>query len=297
MTRYQTLRLCTSVLLVAAGAWVSAQVQLPGAPLTQAGDSINPYFDGWFDNADGSHTFLIGYFNRNTEDAVDIPVGPNNFFEPGPQDRGQPTHFLPGRQYGVFAIVVPKDTPPTDKIYWNLTVNGATYRNPYYMHRDYNISPFKSAEEAATGGFNVPPMLKFEAEGTSFQGPMGRLENALVRTATVGTPMPLDIWADDDGLYASGTSSERHGGPPPVNLDVTKYRGSGTITVAHERPKLEVLKGGEPGKPFSGKASTTVTFSEPGDYILHVTAGDYSGKGGGGAGCCWTTALVKVTVK
>ena len=290
-------RLFTSCLLVAAGAWVSAQVQLPGAPLTQAGDSINPYFDGWFDNADGSHVYLIGYFNRNTKDAVDIPVGSNNHFEPGPADRGQPTHFLPGRQYGVFAVVVPKDTPVTDKIYWNLTTNGATFRNPYHTHPDYNISPFKSAEEAATGGYNEPPVLKFGGEGPTFHGPLGSVATALMRTAAVGTPMPLDMWADDDGLYASGTSNERKGGPPPVNLEVTKFRGPGMVTVANARPKLEALKGGEPGKPYSGKTSTTVTFSEAGDYMLQVTAGDYSGKGGGGAGCCWTTAIIKVAVQ
>jgi hypothetical protein len=48
--------------------------------------------------------------------------------------------------------------------------------------------------------------------------------------------------------------------------------------------------------PFSGKATTTVTFSEPGAYVLHATANDYSGEGGSGEVCCWTTALVNVTV-
>jgi hypothetical protein len=40
-----------------------------------------------------------------------------------------------------------------------------------------------------------------------------------------------------------------------------------------------------------------VTFSEPGDYMLHLTANDFSGEGGGGFQCCWTTALVKVSVQ
>jgi hypothetical protein len=31
--------------------------------------------------------------------------------------------------------------------------------------------------------------------------------------------------------------------------------------------------------------------------VLHVTGNDYSGDGGGGFGCCWTTSLVKVAVK
>ena len=47
---------------------------------------------------------------------------------------------------------------------------------------------------------------------------------------------------------------------------------------------------------FSGKATTNVTFAEVGDYVLHVTVNDYSGDGGGGFQCCWTTGLVKVSV-
>jgi hypothetical protein len=57
-----------------------------------------------------------------------------------------------------------------------------------------------------------------------------------------------------------------------------------------------MLKGGKAMEPYSGKASTTVTFSQPGDYMLHLTANDLSGNGGGGSGCCWTTAIVKVAV-
>jgi hypothetical protein len=296
MNRHHLARLGLSLFLAAGAAWVvSAQVQLPGAPLVKAGASINPYFDGWFDNADGSHSFVIGYFNRNTREAVDIPIGPNNYFEPGDQDRGQPTHFLPGRQYGVFTVTVPKDFPATDKIVWNLTVNGQSFRNPYYMHVNYNISPFKSSEESPNGGYNAPPVLKFDQQGKTFQGPTG-VPAALSRTATVGKPMPIDIWADDDGLYSSGSNAERSGGPPPVNLQISKYRGPGEIVIAKDNPKFDVLKGGKPGEPFSGKAATTVTFSEPGDYMLHVTAGDYSGKGGGGSGCCWTTTIIKVSV-
>ena len=37
--------------------------------------------------------------------------------------------------------------------------------------------------------------------------------------------------------------------------------------------------------------------AEPGDYVLHLLASDYSGEGGNGEVCCWTNAYVKVTVK
>ena len=49
-------------------------------------------------------------------------------------------------------------------------------------------------------------------------------------------------------------------------------------------------------EPYAGKSATTVTFSEPGEYLLHVTANDYSGNGGGGSVCCWTNAMIKVAV-
>jgi hypothetical protein len=43
--------------------------------------------------------------------------------------------------------------------------------------------------------------------------------------------------------------------------------------------------------------TTTVTFSEPGEYVVLVTANDYSGEGGSGFQCCWTTGQVKVSVR
>jgi hypothetical protein len=60
--------------------------------------------------------------------------------------------------------------------------------------------------------------------------------------------------------------------------------------------KLTPLKGGKPGDAYVAKASTTLTFSAPGIYFVHVTVNDLSGPGGGSTGCCWTTGMVKITV-
>jgi esterase len=48
---------------------------------------------------------------------------------------------------------------------------------------------------------------------------------------------------------------------------------------------------------FSGPATTSATFSEPGEYVLHVVANDRSGDGGRGFQCCWTNGEVKVSVR
>jgi hypothetical protein len=289
------LRMCAPMAL-AAGIAVSAQVQLPSAPPKQFGSTVSPAFEGWFFYPDGSQGLLIGYYSRNTEQEIDIPIGPNNHFEPGNPDMGQPTHFLTRRRFGMFVVNVPKGFAKTEKISWSLTVNGVTTKVPFYLHTDYNVSPFKSTEDSPNGAFNTPVSLRFDERGPVFKGPTATLATAASRTATVGTPMPLNLWADDDALYSNGGNGPMTNPQPPVNVTISKYRGPAPVKIAEARPKFETQKGGKPMEPYGGRSSTTVTFSQPGDYLLHVTANDYSGNGGGGSGCCWTTAIVKVSV-
>ena len=92
----------------------------------------------------------------------------------------------------------------------------------------------------------------------------------------------------------SGTNAPMSTPRPPVTIRFSQYRGPGKITFDKPRPAVEKIAG---AAPFNGRASTTAKFSEAGDYVIHVTANDYSGDGGGGFGCCWTTGLVKVSVK
>lgn len=297
MTPKTILRLCAPFTLLAAGAVGSAQVLLPSVPPKQFGGSVTPAFEGWYDNPDGTHTFLLGYFSRNTEREIDIPIGPNNHFEPGNADMGQPTHFLTGRRYGMFVVTMPKELTKQQKLTWVLTANGVTTAVPFYMSPDYNVTPDKSSEASPGGGYNVPPTLRFSETGTSFTGPLATPAQAISRTALVGERMELKVLADDDALYSSGTNAPMRNPPPPVSVTLSKYRGPGAATFGEVHPKFEALKGGRPDEPYAGKASTTVMFSQPGDYMLHVTANDYSGNGGGGSVCCWTTAIVKVAVK
>ena len=71
--------------------------------------NVQPVFEGWERNPDGSFNMVFGYLNRNYEEQPVIPVGANNFLEPGEADRGQPTHFYPRRQQFVFKVRVPAD--------------------------------------------------------------------------------------------------------------------------------------------------------------------------------------------
>jgi hypothetical protein len=182
------------------------------------------------------------------------------------------------------------DFKPTDKYTWTIVANGQSTSIPLRLNPDYVMSPFS---EIAVG--NTPPVIKFDPDGKTFQGPLASLATAPAMSASVSAPLPLHVWASDDMKFTSGTNAPPSGSRAAVSVRWTKYRGPGAVTFDKARPELQKLPGG--AAPFNGKADATAKFSEPGDYVLHVTGNDYSGDGGGGFGCCWTTSLVKVEVK
>jgi hypothetical protein len=278
------LRALISLFPLATLAWGQA---LPLEPFHESGVSVTGAFEGWFKNPDGSFSLLLGYYNRNTRQDLDIPIGPDNRIEPGGPDRGQPTHFVNGRGWGMFTVKVPSDFGD-NKITWTLVANGLNTVIPASLKPDYEISPF---EEAAVG--NTPPVVSFDEHGPTVQGPRGLM---VERSVKFGNPLVLTAWVSDDAKLTTSSGARPKNLGPPVTLRWSKYRGPGTVTFAPERPDVEKLDRKDVPAAFSGKATTSVTFSEPGDYMLHITANDYSGEGGGGFQCCWTTALVKVSV-
>ena len=299
-------------------------------PLGAAGEAVYPAFEGWGPLKDGSSVFLIGYFNRNKEQSVDVPVGPDNRIEPGGPDYGQPTHFHTGRQHGVFAIPIPKDFG-TKRLTWTLTVNGHTSTVSFWANPQYWIDFYKNL---ANG--NEPPRIKFSSTGTELIGPpRDRFVQELA--GTVGQPVPLTLWAADQpptivfestppaGAAAAGREppARPHGSEPlpaiiggrvftggltppaggaaaaarerrgDVRVLWKKYRGPGDVTIAEET--IALTNDGD-AKKFV-EARTTATFSKPGVYWLRAQINDSSGDGGGGDQCCWTTAHVVVNVK
>ena len=43
--------------------------------LATHGLAVTPFFEGWYPNANGTYTVSFGYFNRNREEVVHVPVG------------------------------------------------------------------------------------------------------------------------------------------------------------------------------------------------------------------------------
>jgi hypothetical protein len=259
--------------------------QLPFEPPHEFGQSITGAFEGWFPNSDGSFSILIGYYNRNLKQDLDIPIGSNNRIEPGGPDQGQPTHFLPGRQWGVFTIRVPKDFGEK-KLTWTLSANGKTTVIPLSLNSLWEVEPFREASG------NAPPFIGFAESGPWVQGPAGQSKSV---TTILPEPVDLSIWVADDATSPLAGARPR---TPPVTVSWNKLRGPGTVTFANGRPAVEKADfAGPPSAKFTGKAHTTATFSEPGEYILRVVANDWSGDGGRGFQCCWSNAQVRVSVK
>ena len=263
-----------------------ALAQLPQEPAHEAGAGVTGSFEGWFRNPDGTYTLLLGYYNRNRKEEVDIPIGPQNQIEPGGPDHGQPTHFITGRDWGVFTINVPADFGQK-KLTWTLSVNGQITSIPASLKKDWEVSPLV---EAAVG--NTPPILSFEEKGPSTQGPIAVKAE---RTAKVGVPLSITTWVSDDAKFTSGSGARPKNLQGPVTIRWSVFRGVAPVKFSAERPAVEKLE--RPGVGFAGKATASVTFSTPGDYILRVVANDYSGDGGGGFQCCWTNGQVKVSVQ
>lgn len=258
--------------LLAAGA--AAEGQLPGGSITRdTGQSVAPVYEGWYETADGAIEVSFGYMNRNWREAVDIPVGPANRISPGPADQGQPTHFVPRRQIGIFTVRAPADL--ATELTWTLTSQGETFVIPANLDPVYEIEPLREKARRYPG--NTPPSVRFQPDGEAGVGPPG---THAARTAVVGQPLALDVWVTDDGL-GSAFGDQR------LPLTWIKYRGAGPVTIADAEPQVE-----------NDKAGTTATFHEPGDYTLHLRASDGSNPPGAPPfQCCWTNGYVHVTVR
>jgi hypothetical protein len=327
-------RLAAATLMVAAVFVITTNAQqrpnIPSGvllePLGTTGEAVYPAFEGFGPLKDGALTLLVGYFNRNKE-MVDVPIGPDNRIEPGGPDFGQPTHFLSGRQWGMFAISVPKDFG-NKKLTWTLTANGNTTSVSFWTNPQYWIDFYKN-----TANGNEPPRIKFSPTGPELIGPP-REKFVQTLTAVVGTPLELTAWAADqpptivfEAEGGAAAAGGRAAAKPPANEPLPaiiggrvisgapagpggggaaaaarrgdiqilwrKYRGPGDVKIANETINLE---NGHDAKKFV-EAKTTATFSASGTYWLRAQVNDNSGNGGGGDQCCWTSAHIVVNVK
>lgn len=225
------------------------------------GQNVVPVFEGWVANPDGTFSLLFGYFNRNWEENVFIPVGPDNRIEPGGPDRGQPTAFVPRRDRNKFEVVVPKDFG-NKEVVWTLTSRGRTERafgalvpQEVLTRRMVLASVGRDFVDDDTGdelSTNVPPTVTIDAVGPV------TLPNRATLAASV----------TDDG-YASAGYVFGRGSRRGARVSWSTYRGPAMVAFEPATSNLPNPKG--------GNVTTIATFAAPGSYRLRATATDIGG--------------------
>ena len=250
----------------------------------RSGQTVTPAYEGWYENEDGSIALSFGYYNRNTEEVLDIPVGPANRIigaPDGADDQGQPTHFDIERHWGVFTVNVPADFD--GEIAWHLENQGKVFHVPANRHVDYIIDAI-----VGDANDNFPPQIKFEEDGPVGMGPGGITAGPM--QARVGEPLSVQAWASDDGKV-SGIASmfvAQSGATPPVDVTWFKHQGPGEVSFSEPTAKIPAA---------GGSMTTEVTFSAPGEYMLRARVTDLGGpEMAGHSQCCWTNSFVRVSV-
>jgi hypothetical protein len=256
----------------------------------KTGQNVAPVYEGWERNADGSFNLVFGYFNRNWEETLHLPPGPNNNIEPGGPDQGQPTYFHPRRNQFIFRVRVPQDFGKKELV-WTLTSNGKTERAYGTLAPDYFIDDIVIMTNLGAGGQGASQRYI-----VGNKAPTLDVDGDMTRTATVGRPVALSARASDDGippakpLPPTGVGQAAGRLAPDVanglRLSWFVYRGPGqkvSFTPRQIAEWQDIREGsnspwspgwGPPPVPPDGKWTAEVVFSEPGTYVLRCQAHD-----------------------
>ncbi len=271
-----------------------------------AGQNVVPVYEGWEHNPDGSFNMVFGYMNRNYEEQLDIPPGPNNNISPGNPDQGQPTHFYRRRQQFVFKIKVPKDWGKKDLV-WTLASRGLPAEKAYgTLAPIWELGNLVYQENRGGPGVMNWPEEPNEAPSVEMVGSLQRtitLPETLTLTIQVsddGHPKPrprragvVNVIRDSDGAIISGGAASESVMPvkeSPLSQAVVKldsgvrlgvnwvlYRGPAPVMFApmHVAVVMVPPPGAEiKAERLNGDATTKVTFMEPGTYRLRAYGDD-----------------------
>ncbi len=259
-------RLCVATMFV-----VVLSGSLVGQERWSRGQNIQPVFEGWEQNTDGSFNMVFGYLNRNYEEQPVIAVGADNSISPEPIDQGQPTHFYPRRQQFVFKVRVPADWGDKD-LTWAVTHNGRT---------DYafgNLLPVWQLDDGVLrlnrgsgsgGGYadNQRPFVSVDGGSDAFEVTLPNSLEISVIVGDDGIPPPNPRLAERNprrGPKSQAIVDARNAATTGLAVTWVHWRGPGQVTFDPQVPEI-----GE-----GGRAVTTVSFTEPGTYVLQAVADD-----------------------
>jgi len=251
-----------------------------------AGQEVVPAYEGWEKNTDGSFNLVFGTMNRNWEEELYIPIGPNNNIEPGGPDQGQPTYFLPRRNRWLFKIRVPADFGEKELV-WTLTSNGTTKHAYGTLKPDYFMdSVVRMANNGAgiSGNLfeNIAPELTVDGPTTRSVKVNEPVTLTAVARDTDGLPKPREMRPTNLGRPASLTPNSATG----LRLSWFVYRSdSGSVSFSPPQTKVWEDTRANSNSPWGAGWETPdppeddtwvvrATFSKPGQYILRCIAHD-----------------------
>lgn len=305
--------------------------EFPLAPPNSNRNFVAPYFDGFYQNEDGTYTLSFGFMNRNDEDVIEIALGGDNYIEPAQFDGAQPTAFQTvqytgfggPRERGTFGVVVPADFE--GDVWWTLTTDGYSTRVPGRLTSPGRI--IKGAYELSTTAMaagSLRPAVRFSENGPDGVGITG-IEHAETLSTTVGDPIEVRFWAFDRGdrdLGSVNMSLWKHQGPVGGEISFESlvqavpgedsagpgvvgpsFGGSGRGRARNIRPpgpgpittgqSAEILTEG----PEANLGRFTATFDTPGRYVIRIRVDNFSNRDSTpGNQCCWTNGYVVVSV-
>jgi hypothetical protein len=228
------------------------------------GQDVVPSFDGWIRNPDGTFTLVFGYMNRNYEEELPIPAGPDNKLEPGIPDQGQPTYFLPRRHAWVFRVKVPADFG-NKEVVWTITANGRTERAYGHLYPSEEI-----LERVIQTRGNLSPGLDDPNQPPS-------ISIAPIGGAMATIPVTLKAMVSDDGLPKPRVLKERPATDATKRQSNTSARPRFGLNVAwfeYRGPAKVTFDDAGPTSVTGGEALTHARFPQPGTYVLRATASD-----------------------
>lgn len=273
-----------------AGEWNVRAIRPSGQP-------VIPTFEGWVSEGDGSATLCLGYYNLNLEEALEIPIGPNNWIEPEKYNGLQPTYFNPIpmearnklKHYCVLPINIPAGSD--ERVVWHLrrSYNQDLSVPAHSGSYEYRIEDLFFPTDRAERGGSMAPIVRFvEPAGPTGigKGLRGNIRVGPV-TARVGQPLTLTLDVRQPTAEEYPEVAPYTGEPKTFEVSWSKYSGPPDILgiVRFSKNYLDV-------GPGQGTATTTATFTEPGEYVLitQVLGGAYDMQ------CCWTNGYVEVDV-
>jgi len=264
----------------------------------QSSRHIEPAYEGWRQNDDGTFSLIFGYFNENWEEQPNIPIGENNQFSPGDIDRGQPTHFLPRRNRFTFEVVVPADWGDKELV-WTLTSPNGESRKAYAsLQADYVIDNVVIASETGSLGAGTS-----SPESRSNQPPRVEILGDSPRSVRVGEDLVVRARVTDDGLPRPTNlaalevpqNAMARMMRPPSRPTVNKINGlflswnvyRGPDKAAFSPPQVKPWEDTRtsanspwgalwtpPPIPADGVYEVSVKFDAPGTYVLWARADD-----------------------